>query len=53
MADSSPSSQSNAERLERRRQLRGLFLLVIGVIVFTALGAGGCRVYTAGWWRLW
>jgi hypothetical protein len=53
MAASSPSSQSNAEQIERRRQLRGLILLAIVVLVFSVLRTGVHRVFTPGWWRLW
>ncbi len=40
-------------RIERRRQLRGLILLAIAVLVFSILRAGVSHVFTAGWWRLW
>lgn len=46
-------TQSNAEQQERRRQLRGLILLAIAVLVFSILRAGVHRVFTPGWWRLW
>jgi hypothetical protein len=46
-------AQSNAEEQERRRQLRGLILLAIAVLVFSILRAGVHRVFTPGWWRLW
>jgi hypothetical protein len=42
-----------AERIERRRQVRGLLLLAIAAIVFAILRAGAHRVFTVGWWRLW
>jgi hypothetical protein len=46
---------SLAERLrrERRRQLRGLMLLVMIVLLFSILRAGVGQVFPAGWWRLW
>jgi ferric-dicitrate binding protein FerR (iron transport regulator) len=41
------------ERLERRRQVRGLLLFALAAIVFAILRAGMHRVFTTGWWRLW
>jgi len=46
-------SPDAAEHLVRRRQLRGLLLLALAVILFAILRAGVHRVFTAGWWRLW
>jgi hypothetical protein len=40
-------------RRERRRQLRGLMLLVVLVLLFSILRAGVGQVFPAGWWRLW
>lgn len=40
-------------RTERRRQLRGLILLAIVVLLFSILRAGVSHVFAAGWWRLW
>ncbi len=40
-------------RRERRRQLRGLMLLVFAVLLFSVLRAGVSHVFPAGWWRLW
>jgi len=40
-------------RQERRRQLRGLLLLVVAVLVFSIVRAGVGRVFPVGWWRLW
>jgi hypothetical protein len=48
-----PSLATRAEQLERRRQVRGLLLLVALVLLFTILRAGVHRVFTHGWWRLW
>lgn len=42
-----------AERLERRRQVRGLLLLALAAIVFAIFRAGIHNVFTRGWWRLW
>jgi hypothetical protein len=47
------TESDNAERLERRRQIRGLLLLAIAAIVFAILRAGVHRVFTVDWWRLW
>jgi hypothetical protein len=41
------------ERLERRRQVRGLLVLAIAVLIFSVLRAGVHRVFGVGWWRLW
>jgi len=46
-------SPDAAEHLVRRRQVRGLLLLALAVILFAILRAGVHRVFTTGWWRLW
>jgi hypothetical protein len=38
---------------ERRRQVRGLFLLAIAIVIFSLLRAQPHTVFTQGWWRLW
>jgi hypothetical protein len=42
-----------AERDARRRQIRGLVWIAVGMIVFSVLRAGVHRVFGVGWWRLW
>jgi hypothetical protein len=39
--------------IERRRQVRGLFLLALAAIAFAIYRAGIHNVFTRGWWRLW
>jgi hypothetical protein len=46
-------SHDAAKRHERRRQIRGLLLLALVVLVFSLYRAGLHNVFTAGWWRLW
>ena len=41
------------KQTELRRQIRGLLLLALLVIVFSILRAGVHNVFTRGWWRLW
>ena len=41
------------EQIERRRQLRGLLMLALIVLVFNLARAGLGRVFPRGWWRLW
>jgi hypothetical protein len=41
------------EDVERRRQLRGLLLLALVVIVASIVRAGFGRVFPASWWHLW
>jgi hypothetical protein len=48
-----PPIQSERERLERRRQVRGLFLLAVLAVVFAVWRAGVGHVFSPGWWRLW
>ncbi len=50
-----PQSTDSAlrERVERRRQTRGLVLLALAVLVFSLLRFGLHRAFPAGWWRLW
>jgi len=38
---------------ERSRQVRGLLLLALAVIVFSVVRFGADRIFTTGWWRLW
>ena len=42
-----------AEKIERRRQIRGLLFLAFAALVFAILRAGAHNVFTTGWWRLW
>lgn len=35
----------------RRRQVRGLLLIALAVLVFSILRAGVHRVFTVGWWK--
>ena len=45
---------TRSRSLERRRQVRGLLLLALAVLIFSLLRAGLHHVFTpAGWWRLW
>jgi len=46
-------SHDAAKRHERRRQIRGLLLLAVVVLVFSLYRAGLHNVFTRGWWRLW
>ena len=41
------------ETKERRRQVRGLLLIALVVLVLSILWAGVHSVFTPGWWRLW
>jgi hypothetical protein len=38
---------------ERRRQVRGLLLLALAILLFSVLRAGTHSIFTPGWWRLW
>jgi len=38
---------------ERKRQVRGLVLLALAVLLFGILRKGIHIVFPAGWWRLW
>ena len=40
-------------RAERKRQVRGLMLLALAVLLFSILRKGVGNVFPAGWWRLW
>lgn len=51
-----PSTKQLAERkqVERRRQVRGLLVLALAVLLFSLFRVGLHRVFTpSGWWRLW
>jgi hypothetical protein len=37
----------------RRRQVRGLLVIALGVLVFSILRSGLHRVFGVGWWHLW
>lgn len=43
----------SAEIHERRRQVRGLLLIALIVLVLSILRTGIHRIFTQGWWRLW
>ena len=51
----SPVRPAAVDRLqtERSRQIRGLMLLALAVIVFSVVRFGADRIFTPGWWRLW
>lgn len=51
----SPVRPETATRFqkERSRQVRGLLLLALAVIVFSVVRFGAGRIFTPGWWRLW
>jgi len=38
---------------ERHRQIRGLLLLAIVILIVSILVAGPHNIFTPGWWRLW
>jgi hypothetical protein len=49
-----PSTPSTARRqIERRRQIRGLFLLALAILLFSWFRVGMHTIFTPGWWRLW
>lgn len=45
--------REQAEANERRRQVRGLLLAALAVLIFSILRAGAGNVFPRGWWRLW
>jgi hypothetical protein len=48
-----PAPLAARRQTERRRQIRGLLLLAIAVLVFSILRAGTHTIFTPDWWRLW
>jgi len=48
-----PTSPAQSKQHERHRQVRGLLLLAIAILIFSLLRAGLHNVFTPGWWRLW
>ncbi len=49
-----PKPQRTASEIqERRRQVRGLLLIALVILILSILRAGVHRVFTQGWWRLW
>jgi hypothetical protein len=48
-----PAPTTPRRQTERRRQIRGLFLLAIAVLILSVLRAGTHTIFTPGWWRLW
>jgi hypothetical protein len=48
-----PPDFTERKNIERRRQVRGLLLLALAVVLFSLLHAGPHRIFTPGWWRLW
>ena len=53
MPRATPAVLRARERVERVRQVRGLVVLLVLVLVFSILRFGVHRVFTPGWWRLW
>jgi hypothetical protein len=49
------TSREGAERIrqERTRQVRGLLLLLVLILLGTILHAGVRNVFLPGWWRVW
>jgi|GEM_PF-2037716 len=41
------------EGAERTRQVRGLLLLLVLILLGTILHAGVRNVFLPGWWRVW
>jgi hypothetical protein len=52
-ARSSQPPQDSRFKLERIRQIRGLMILALAVLLFSIWRAGFHNVFTPGWWRLW
>jgi hypothetical protein len=48
-----PASFVARRQIERRRQIRGLLVLAVAILIFSLLRAGVHNVFTPGWWRLW
>jgi hypothetical protein len=48
-----PAPTTSRRQTERRRQIRGLLLLAIVILIFSLLRAGIHNIFTPGWWRLW
>jgi hypothetical protein len=48
-----PTSTAVRRQTERRRQVRGLLLLAIAILIFSILRTGTHNIFTPGWWRLW
>jgi len=48
-----PTSTAARGQIERRRQVRGLLLLAIAILIFSIFRAGTHNIFTPGWWRLW
>ncbi len=46
------STEASAQH-ERRRQLRGLLLLALAIILLTILRAGPHRIFPHAWWHVW
>jgi hypothetical protein len=48
-----PAPSTSRRQIERRRQVRGLLLLAIVILIFSLLRADTHTIFTPGWWRLW
>jgi len=53
LLDQPEGKRTESLKQERVRQVRGLILLAVAVLVFGVLRAGVHRVFGPGWWRLW
>lgn len=45
--------RAEAERLERKQQVRTLLVLALLAMLFSIVRVGAARVFTTGWLRLW
>jgi hypothetical protein len=49
-----PAPSAARRQTERRRQVRGLLLLALAILIVSLLRVGIHTVFTPpGWWRLW
>jgi hypothetical protein len=53
MPTPTPANFTQRTKIERLRQIRGLLLLAITILLVSLLRAGLRTVFTPGWWRLW
>jgi hypothetical protein len=48
-----PVPTTDRRQTERRRQIHGLLLVTIAILIFGLLHAGTHTIVIPGWWRLW
>jgi hypothetical protein len=53
MSAPDPAQTTERRQVERRRQIRGLLMLALVVLLLSMMRRGFHTVFAPNWWRLW